>query len=264
MMKLQTWMTALTLVAGATVGAESIAEAASPEARGLEIAQATDRANAGFGTESSSMEMKLINAHGETVNRKLSISTIEGESDGDKSVAAFSWPADVNGTKLLTWSHKKGDDDQWLYLPAIKRIKRISARNKSGAFMGSEFAYEDLGSQEVEKYTYKFVRDDTIDGRKVWVSERRPTDERSGYARQVVYTDQEYMNPLKIEYFDRKDELLKTAVFSGYAKHGKWWRVGQIDMFNAQTKKRSILTWSKRQLGVELDEDDFESDALSD
>lgn len=260
-MRTQGWMTWM-IVAGAS--SASVALASTPEERGLEIARAADRANAGFGTEVSSMEMKLINAHGETVDRKLSIQTIEGASDGDKSVAAFSWPADVNGTKLLTWSHKSDDDDQWLYLPAIKRIKRISARNKSGAFMGSEFAYEDLGSQEVEKYTYKFVREEQIDGRKVWVNERFPKDEGSGYARQIVYTDQEYMNPLKIEYFDRKNELLKTGVFSDYTKHGKFWRVGKIDMLNAQTKKRSILTWSKRKLGVELDEDDFESDALSD
>lgn len=258
------WTTALLLALLPLAASTASAEPPSAEARGLEIAKAVDRANAGFGTESSAMQMTLINAHGETVERKLAIQTIEGEDDGDKSVAAFSWPADVNGTKLLTWSHKSDDDDQWLYLPAIKRIKRISARNKSGAFMGSEFAYEDLGSQEVEKFTYRFVREDEIDGRKVWVNERRPTDERSGYKRQVVYTDQEYMNPLRIEYFDRKDELLKTGEFSGYTKQGKWWRVGKIDMFNAQTKKRSILTWSKRTLGVELDEDDFESDALSD
>ena len=186
----------------------------------------------------------------------------EGSKDGDKSTIAFSWPADVNGTKLLTWAHKSKTDDQWLYLPAFKRIKRINSRNRSGSFMGSEFSYEDLGSQEVEKYSYRFVKEAQLDGRKVWVNERFPLDKKSGYKRQVVYSDQEYMGPAKIEYYDRKNELLKIGLFKDYQKFGKFWRVGAIEMSNVQTKKRSVLAWKMRKLGEELDEDDFESDEL--
>jgi hypothetical protein len=74
--------------------------------------------------------------------------------------------------------------------------------------------------------------------------------------------DQEYMNPLKIEYYDRKGELLKTATFSGYNKQGKWWRPGSIVMVNHQTKKESHLTWRERKLGIALKEKAFESDEL--
>ena len=74
---------------------------------------------------------------------------------------------------MLTWTHKKEDDDQWLYLPSMKKVKRISSHeSKTGSFMGSEFSYEDLGSQEVEKYKYKFVKDDELSGRKAWLIER--------------------------------------------------------------------------------------------
>ncbi len=239
-------------------------QAQSPEEKGLELAKKLDLANEGFISESSEMEMDLINAQNDVVKRRMSIRALEGKGDGDKSVATFSWPADVKGTRLLTWTHKNGDDDQWLYLPAIKRTKRISARNKSGSFMGSEFAYEDMSSQEVEKYTYKLLGEEKLDGRDVWKMERYPVDKRSGYTRQIVWTDKEYMNPLKIEYYDRKNELLKTGLFSDYQKHGKHWRVSKIDMYNAQTKKRSILVWKNRKLGEALDEDDFESDALED
>ncbi len=128
--------------------------------------------------------------------------------------------------------------------------------------MGSEFSYEDLSGQEVEKFTYRYIADLTEGGRKVWKMERFPVNKKSGYKRQIVWTDKEYHGPLKIEYYDRKNELLKTATFSGYKKFGKHWRAAKIEMVNVQTKKRSVLTWSERELGVDLDEDDFETDAL--
>lgn len=231
--------------------------------KGLEIAQKLDVSNQGFESDVSSVEMTLINAHGDQVERKMTIETIEGEKDGDKSVVAFSFPADVNGTKLLTWTHKSDNDDQWLYMPAIKRIKRISSRSKSGSFMGSEFSYEDMSSQEVEKYTYRYLGEETWEGRKVWKLERVPVGD-SGYSRQVGYYDREYMNPLRIEYFDKKNELLKVGTFSHYEKYGELWRVGTIEMNNEQTKKKSVLVWKTRELGEDLDPEDFESDALED
>ena len=111
--------------------------------KGLEIMTKADKANSGFLGETSEMHMTLINAHGDKVERKMNSKITETESDGDKSIFTFQWPADVKGTKMLTWTHKKGNDDQWLYLPALKRVKRITSRNKTGSFMGSEFSYEE-------------------------------------------------------------------------------------------------------------------------
>ena len=238
------------------------AHAGPAEDKGLDIARKTDKANDGFKGEVSTMEMILINAHGDRTTRKLTSRGIETASDGDRSRIEFEWPADVKGTRMLTWTHRQSDDDQWLFLPAVKRVKRISSNNKSGSFMGSEFAYEDLGSQEVEKYKYKHLADEPIAGRPTWKIERIPVDARSGYSRQISWTDQEYMNPVKVEYYDRKDELLKTATFSGYAKLGKWWRPGKIVMVNHQTKKESHLTWSARKLEVTLADNEFQSDGL--
>lgn len=239
------------------------AEAApSPEARGLEIAREVDKANSGFRGERARMDMELINAHGDRTTRRMTSETREEESDGDKSRVEFAWPADVKGTRMLTWSHKRDDDDQWLYLPAIKRTKRINGRNKAGSFMGSEFAYEDLGSQEVEKYTYKHLADESLGGRDVWKVERVPVDSNSGYSRQVLWLDKTYKNPLKIEYYDRKGVLLKTATFSNYQQYGKFWRVGAIETVNHQTKKSSRLVWSERTLGTAPPASAFESSEL--
>jgi hypothetical protein len=208
------------------------------------------------------MEMILINAHGDRTTRKLVNDVAETEKDGDRSLSTFLWPADVKGTRMLTWSHKDGDDDQWLYLPALKRVKRISSRNKSGAFMGSEFSYEDLGSQEVEEYTYRFLEETEVDGRPVWKIERDPVSRRSGYSKEIAFFDQEYMNPLKVEYYDRKGDLLKVAMFHDYQKIETWWRVGRIEMENVQTLKKSILTWNVRKLGKEFSDYHFSSDSL--
>jgi hypothetical protein len=238
------------------------ASAETPEQKGLAIAVDADKVNSGFKSEKADMTLDLINAHGETTARKMNIEVLEGVEQGDKSRSEFTWPADVKGTKLLTFTKKQGDDDQWLYLPAVKRTKRISSSNKSGSFMGSEFAYEDIGSQEPEKYTWKFLADAKEGGRDCWQLERIPVDKNSGYSRQVLWMDREYKQPQKIEYYDRKGELLKTSMFSDYKKFGALWRVGAINVVNAQTKKKSVLTWTNRKLGAQVDESNFRSEAL--
>lgn len=230
--------------------------------RGLEIMTKTEQFNNGFLGETSEMKMVLINAHGDKVERKMQSKVKETASDGDKSIITFLWPADVKGTKMLTWTHKKGNDDQWLYLPALKRVKRITSRNKTGSFMGSEFSYEDLGSQEVEKYTYKFINEDSVDGRKSWTIERKSTDKNSGYSREVVVVDQQYQNPTEVKYYDRKNELLKVAKFKNYKQYGKYWRASTIEMENQQTKKKSILTWENRQLNKKFPNSHFNQNRL--
>lgn len=242
----------------------SPALAESPEARGLRIAVDAEKANDGFKSESSSMEMTLINAQGDKTVRKMQSTAMEKAGDGDRSIITFEWPADVKGTRMLTWSHKNKNDDQWLYLPSLNRVKRISSRNKSGSFMGSEFAYEDLGSQEVEKYKdYLYLGDDTFAGRSCWKVQRTPTDRKSGYSKQIVWMDPQYQQALKTEYYDRRGELLKTMVLSDYQQFGRYWRAGRIDVENHQTSKRSELVWRQRTLGVEVDESTFESESLS-
>ena len=164
----------------------------------------------------------------------------------------------------MTWAHANDDDDQWLYMPAIRKVKRISARNQSGAFMGSEFAYEDLGSSEVDKYAWTFEREESIEGRPCQVLGRVPKDKRSGYSRQVVWLDDAYQQAVRIEFFDRKGELLKTMTFSHFTQYGKYWRANLIEVSNHQTHKRSMLAWTKRSVGGGAAPEDFDPDALGD
>jgi len=239
------------------------------EEKGLEIAIANEKANDGFVGESSEMEMVLEDAHGTKIKRKMKGKIMETTGDGDKSISQFLLPADVKGTMMLTWTHKKKDDDQWLFLPSIKRTKRISSSNKSASFMGSEFSYEDLGSQEVEKYTHKFLKEEkNKEGLDLWVMERVPRNKKSGYKKLKVWIIKKYSNPEKIEYYDRKNELLKVATFSSFKefKIGSrtLYRASKIHMVNVQTGKKSTIRWSNRSLGVKFEEEDFEKDSLLD
>ncbi|MDJ0740608.1 MAG: outer membrane lipoprotein-sorting protein [Gammaproteobacteria bacterium] len=231
--------------------------------KGLEIAVEADRRDTGFHDFRAELTMLLRNKHGEESTREMRSRSLEVDNDGDKTMIIFDQPRDVKGTALLTFSHKVDADDQWLYLPALKRVKRIASRNKSGPFMGSEFAYEDLASQEVEKYTYRFVKDDVLDGEPMFVIERDPVDENSGYRRQLVWIDKAEYRPIKIEYYDRKDSLLKTLVFRGYRQYlDRYWRADEMYMENHQTGKSTLLTWRGYEFRVGLTDGDFTKNSL--
>ena len=129
--------------------------------------------------------------------------------------------------------------------------------------MGSEFAYEDITSQEVDKYTYKFIRDDVLDGMDVFVFERYPKDEKSGYTRQIIWLDKQHYKERKIEYYDRKDSLLKTLTFSDYRQfEDKYWRAHNMYMENHQTGKSTRLLQSNYEFSVDLTERDFDKNSL--
>ncbi len=231
--------------------------------KGLELAREVDRRDTGWHDMRAEMNMLLKNRHGRTSLREMRSRSMETPDDGDKTLVVFDRPRDIKGTALLTWSHKSGPDDQWLYLPALKRVKRISSKNKSGPFMGSEFAYEDLASQEVEKYTYRYLGEGRLDGIPVVLNERYPVDPNSGYTRQKVWIDQQRYIPLKIEYYDRKNSLLKTLVMRGYKQYlGQYWRPDEMYMENHQTGKSTLLTWKKYRFRTGLGDRDFTRNSL--
>jgi outer membrane lipoprotein-sorting protein len=240
-----------------------VGSAQSAADRGLEIAQAAKDYDKGFADFTANMNMTLKNRAGETSTRFIRIRTLEVEADGDKSLSIFDEPADVKGTAMLTYTHGLKPDDQWLYLPALKKVKRISSRNKSGPFMGSTFAFEDLGSQEVEKYSYKYLRDEPCGDWSCYVVERYPAYKHSGYTRQIVWIDSGAYRMVKAEFYDRKKALLKTLVADDFQQFlGHYWRPGTMDMVNHQTGKSTLLEWSDYQFKTGLTHRDFRSQTL--
>ena len=255
-------MTALLLqISCSALAAE---EAADVQARGLSVARAADAADAGFADSTADLTMVMQASSGSTIRREMRQLTLEVDDDGDKSILVFDRPRDLKGTAILTHTHRTGPDDQWLYLPALKRVKRISSADKSGPFMGSEFAYEDLASQEVEKYSYRYLREETLGDTLCDVIERIPVDSKSGYTRQIAWYDQAEHRLQRVEYYDRKDSLLKTMNVVNYQLYlDAFWRPDELQMTNHQTGKSTALIFRNYRLQVGLKASDFNRNALS-
>ena len=237
--------------------------AQTAEEKGLAIATEADRRDTGWTDMRAEMEMTLRNRQGQESIRKIRTSTLEVDADGDKSLTIFDQPRDVKGTAFLSFTHSLVPDEQWLFLPALKRVKRISSANKSGPFMGSEYAYEDITSDEIEKYAYKWLRDEAVEGRDAFVIERIPQYEHSGYTRQIAWIDKEMYRPVKVEYYDRKNSLLKTMKIIGYNTYlDKFWRADRMEMENHQTGKSTTLTWENYNFKTGLTDRDFNRNSL--
>jgi len=247
----------------AAAGSDDYSAAKTPEEKGLAIVKEMDRRDTGWKDQQANMKMVLRNRQGDESTRSIRTRTLEVIGDGDKGYTLFDTPKDVEGTAFLSHTHAVKPDDQWLYLPSLKRVKRIASANKSGPFMGSEFAYEDMSSQEVDKYTYRWLRDEPIDGRDTFVIERYPVYEYSGYTRQIVWLDKKMYQPLKVKFFDRKNATLKTLTFHKYRKYrGRYFRPGRMEMVNHQTGKSTTLIWSKYRFGKGLKSADFDQSTL--
>lgn len=242
---------------------KAIENAETPKAKGLAISEAQKAIGEGWGDSKSQMKMVLRTPAGNENTRIIEVNSLEVQGDGDKSLMVFNEPLDVQGTAFLSFSHVEGPDDQWIYLPALKRVKRIASRNKSGSFMGSEFSYEDLSSFEVSKYDFKYLRDEACGDEQCYVVESYPKDEYSGYTRLVSWIEQDDFRVRKIEFYDRKKALLKTMTVDEYKLlNDKYWRPTRSVMENHQTGKSTVLIWDDIQLGIGLDEDDFSQNNL--
>ena len=237
--------------------------AESAEEAGLKIATEARERQKGFGNFTANLTMILRNKRGRESRRDLHLKVIEVEGDGDRTMFVFDRPRDVKGTAFLVHAHKTEPDDQWLYLPALKRVKRISSSKQSGSFMGSEFSYEDMGATEVEKYTHRLLRNEPCGDFECTVSERIPVGRDSGYSRQLVWLDREELRTMQIQYYDRGGAHLKTLVVEDYKKFlENYWRGGKLTMTNHLTGKGTVLQWSDYQFGTDLDLNDFTRTAL--
>jgi len=237
--------------------------AQSLEEKGLAIAHEVENRDSGWQDMLVTLKMILRNKQGDESTRDIQQKVLEVSGDGDKSLTVFNQPRDIKGTAFLSFSHIVDPDDQWLYMPALKRVKRISSSNKSGPFMGSQYAYEDLASFEVGKYNYKYLRDEVLGATDSFVIENIPLYEFSGYTRQVVWIDKSRYIPLQIEYYDRKNELLKTASFIGYEQYlGRYWRANKQIMVNHQNGKTTELLLSDYQFKTGLSARNFDKNSL--
>ncbi len=161
--------------------------------------------------QKSNLTMTLTNSRGKTRVRKIQQNR-KDLGDTEKSVMFFTSPADVRNTSFMSWSYDDADksDDQWIYLPALKKVKRISSDGKSDYFMGSDFTYDDLGDRHPTADNHKITGEETIDGEACWVIESRPKDPDYMYQRTVVWVVKDTRIGKKKVFYDEDGEMLKT------------------------------------------------------
>ncbi len=222
----------------------SLAVAQTAAEKGRMIAEKAQAADSGWQDAKASLQMLLATKSGQSATRQLAFESLETKV-GDQSLIRFVAPKDVQDTALLTHAKASGPDDQWIYLPALKRTTRISGTTKASPFMGSEFAYEDFIAADMDKFTYSYVRDEVCGTLNCAVIERVPTYSGTGYAKQLVWIDREAWRIQKIEYTNLRGQWAKTLTTADWKNYqGHIWRAQTLLMVNHLTGTRTTLKWS--------------------
>ena len=236
---------------------------ASAVKKGRKIFEEANERNDGFGDSVVQVQMILKTRSGKESKREFILQTLEGSDDKDKTKLVFVSPKYIKKTALLTHIKTDEDDKQWLFLPASGRTKRISSSNQSGSFVGSEFSYEDLRAPVLDKYTYKYIKNEKIGKQNYFVIERYPASKDSGYTKQIVWLDKKHYRMHKIEYYDRKKSHLKTLIAKNYKKYlNKYWRSHFQEVKNHQTGKSTRLKIKKIEFRQGLSKRDFLEQSL--
>ncbi len=254
----------LALAAAVPVSAQDMPS--DPAARGRALAEDAERRDDGWKDAQASFVMVLSGKSGPMATRQLSFKAIEMKEAGrgDKSLIVFNAPRDVKDTALLTFARDKGVDDQWIYLPALKRVKRIASANKSGPFMGSEFSYEDFAQAGIDKFTYRWLREEKCGAGTCDVLERMPAYEKSGYSRQVIWMDRPARRILRIDCYDLRGKLLKSLYSRKWVLYqNRFWRALDLLMVNAQNGKMTQLSWGPITFGAGIPEADLDPARLA-
>jgi hypothetical protein len=215
--------------------------------------------------QTSKMEMVLIDKRGSKRVREL-LTFAKDKGEDDYSMMFFLSPADVKDTGFLTYDYDddERDDDQWLYLPALKKSKRIASSDKSGSFMGSDFSYADMTERPLSKYEYQLLQEGEVDGHPVWVIQSTPISEEevdeTGYTKSI--------------HFVRKDNdvVIRAKIWVKKGRRNKYMEVQELEQIDGiwvptlmtmttkkgdQTLHRTILRTSDVKFGQDLDFDSF-------
>ncbi|TKG97461.1 outer membrane lipoprotein-sorting protein [Puteibacter caeruleilacunae] len=207
-------------------------------------------------TRYSEMTMKLINKRGRERVRKVKSYSMDIGVD-KKTIMFFDYPGDVKGTGFLTWDYDQigKDDDKWLYLPAMKKTRRISgASAKKDYFMGTDFTYDDMGSRNVDEDEHKLLREETIDGHNCWVVESTSKDSRDIYSKKISWIRKDCLVAVKVEYYDKLDKLHRKLILSEINKINGFWMAQKLHMENVQTMHQTTLLIEHPKFNIDLAE----------
>ena len=206
--------------------------------------------------------LKLVAKGGAVKERRVVRWTMNGADDLDKILIRFLAPRDVENTALLTWEAKDGNDDQWLYLPATKKPKRIAAAGKKNRFMGTDFSYEDMRPENTAVHTYTLTGTEAVDGQECWVIESLPATPReaadTGYSKRRLWIRKDNYTLVKREYHDKQGRLEKIELQRKYVNvGGNTWRPDELEMQDVQNGTRTVMIVERRAVDRGLKDDFF-------
>ncbi|MBT4957555.1 MAG: outer membrane lipoprotein-sorting protein, partial [Candidatus Marinimicrobia bacterium] len=179
--------------------------------------------------------------------------------NGEKKIMYFLSPADVKNTSFMTWSYDDASksDDQWIYLPALKKVKRISSDSKGDYFMGSDFTYDDLGDRHPMDDTHTILREEVLEGKETIVIESVSKDEEYMYARTVTWVIKDSWIGLKKEFYDEDDELLKILTVENQQSFKDVIILTKVKMKNVQRNQFTIMEFSDVQIDTGIPSNKF-------
>ena len=202
--------------------------------------------------------------------RKRAVSYFEKDYGKDRKTYLYvNEPADVKSTAILINSYdeaKDAEDDIWLYIPALRKIKRLAARNKQGRFVGSEFIFADMERLHLKDYEYDFIGEDTINGRKAFkidaIAASDRTTEKTGYSRRMIWVDSERFVVLREQYFDPQGVLLKELTTHKVEHISDYWIATEQTLFNHQSGRKTDLKISDLEFDKPMDDLIFSKQTL--
>lgn len=187
------------------------------------------------------LTMTLVNSRGEQRVRSLK-QFIKDEGEVEKKIMFFLSPADVRNTSFMNWSYTdERNDDQWIYLPALRRTRRISSDSKSDYFMGSDFTYDDLGDRHPNQDNHKLLREETINGKVCYVVESTPKEDDYMYSKTISWVMKDNFLGIKREFYDEREKLLKVLSIKNYEKIDGFWTILGTEMHNVQRDHKTIM-----------------------
>jgi hypothetical protein len=200
----------------------------------------------------STITMKLINEKNQERVRKITYWEKRDKNDNRNTLVRFLFPADVKGTGLLTLEHKDSEDDQWLYLPAMKKTRRISSSDKGDSFMGSDFTFEDMERDDLDEFEYKLIGNENLNGEECWKIESVPVSEskkkETSYSKREFWVRKSDFVLLKINFYDKKGNFVKMFTALDIRLVNGRPRAHKIVMENVQAKRRTELIYEEIKL----------------
>ncbi len=191
------------------------------------------------------LTMILVSASGNQRVREIH-QYIKDFGKVEKKIMFFVKPADVRNTSFMNWSYDdpNKDDDQWIYLPALKKVKRISSDSKGDYFMGSDFTYDDLGDRKPTDDIHKILREEKLNGEDCYVIESHPNDKDYMYSKTLTWVIKDKWIGLQKKFWDEDGDYLKTLHIRKYANIKGYWMFEQVEMDNAQSNHKTIMKLS--------------------